>query len=289
LPASSSRRPWSRRAKRVTATCLAAALLLGIWAFLVEPRRLVVNHTDLELPRWPPGAPPLRVALLSDLHVGSPHWSASRIRALVERSNAEKPDIVLLAGDYMIDRVLGGTKVGHEEIADALSGLHAPGGVVAVLGNHDWWNDGLRMRRALESRGIVVLENETHTFAHRGMHYAIAGLADAITRHPEPAETFAQSPTDVPIIALTHEPDLFPSIDDRPAITLAGHTHGGQVRLPLLGRLIVPSAFGQRYAAGHVVEGGRHLFVTTGVGTSILPVRFAVPPEIAILTLRSAG
>jgi predicted MPP superfamily phosphohydrolase len=260
-----------------------------IWALFVEPGRLVVNHTDLELGRWPQSTPPLRLAFLSDLHVGSPHWGPSRIRELVERTNAETPDIVLLGGDYVIDGVVGGTKVDHEAIADALSSLHAPAGVVAVLGNHDWWNDGLRMRRALESRGIVVLENETHTFTHRGTRYAIAGLADAITRQPEPATTMDQSPADAPLIALIHEPDVFPYIDDRAGITLAGHTHGGQVRLPLVGRPIVPSAFGERYAAGHVVEGGRHLFVTTGVGTSILPVRFGVPPEIVILTLRPAS
>lgn len=267
---------------------MVVVVLLGVWALFIEPRRLVVNYTDIALARWPRNAPPLRVALLSDLHVGSPHWSTSRIGELVARTNAEKPDIVLLAGDYIIDGVVGGTKVDHEAIAEAISGLHAPAGVVAVLGNHDWWNDGQRMRRALESQGIIVLENETHTFVHHGRQYAIAGLADAMTRQPEPAQTLARSPKDVPVIALVHEPDVFRSIDDGAAITLAGHTHGGQVNLPLVGRLVVPSAFGERYAAGHVVEDGRHLFVTTGVGTSILPVRFGVPPEIAILTLRSA-
>jgi predicted MPP superfamily phosphohydrolase len=83
-----------------------------------------------------------------------------------------------------------------------------------------------------------------------------------------------------------HEPDTFVDIDDRPSLTLAGHTHGGQVRLPWLGRLVVPSSYGERFAAGHVVENGRHMFVTTGVGTSIFPVRFGVPPELVILTLR---
>ena len=90
-----------------------------------------------------------------------------------------------------------------------------------------------------------------------------------------------------PVILLTHNPDVFPRVPQRVSVTLAGHTHGGQVALPLIGRPIVPSQFGQRYAAGHIVEGGRHLFVATGVGTSILPVRFRVPPAVVILTLKT--
>lgn len=265
---------------------LLVGALLAVWAFVVEPARLVVNRSELELERWPQDAAPLRVALLSDLHVGSPYWGLSRLRELVERTNAEEPDIVLLAGDYLIDDVPFGTKVEHEAIADALSGLRAPAGVVAVLGNHDWWNDGDRMRRALEARGLVVLENEAHSFVHRGAPFAVAGLADLVARHPEPARTFDRVPGGTTILALVHEPDVFPSIDARAAVTFAGHTHGGQVTFPFVGRPIVPSAFGQRYAIGHVVEGERHLFVTSGVGTSILAVRFGVPPEIAIVTLR---
>lgn len=280
-----TKRTWLRRTLGAFA---AAILLLGLWTFLVEPRRLVVNRVDLAIARWPGAAPPLRVALLSDIHVGSPHWGLERVHELVERTNAEKPDVVLLAGDYVIDGVLFGTKVDQEAIARVLAGLRARFGVLAVLGNHDWWNDGERMRRALERSGIIVLENEVYTFAHGAMSFAVAGLADQIVRLPQPAETFERAPAGAPLIALVHEPDVFPSIDDRAAITFAGHTHGGQVRLPFVGSLFVPSSYGQRYAAGHVVEEGRHLFVTTGVGTSILPVRFGVPPEIAVITLHGA-
>jgi predicted MPP superfamily phosphohydrolase len=90
---------------------------------------------------------------------------------------------------------------------------------------------------------------------------------------------------DAPVILMTHNPDVFPLVPERVALTLAGHTHGGQVRLPFVGAPVIPSRFGRRFAAGHVVEGGRHLFVATGVGTSILPVRFRVPPAVAVLTL----
>ena len=273
---------------RVALVLAALPVLLALWTVFIGPRRLVVHREDLALPRWPATEAPLRVALLSDLHVGSPHWGLARLDTLVERTNAEAPDIILLAGDYVIDGVWFGTKIMPEPIAEGLGRLRAPGGVIAVLGNHDGWNDGPRIRRALTARGIVVLENEVHTFTVRGATFAIAGLADLLTGVPRPAETFDLAPPGAPIIALVHEPDVFSSVGDRPALTLAGHTHGGQVYLPLIGRPVVPSDFGERYAAGHVVERGRHLFVTTGVGTSILPVRLGVPPEIAILTLRGA-
>jgi hypothetical protein len=91
---------------------------------------------------------------------------------------------------------------------------------------------------------------------------------------------------DAPVLAFTHNPDVFPHVPARVALTIAGHTHGGQVVLPLLGRPLVPSAYGQRYAIGHVEEDGRHLFVSSGLGTSIFPVRFGVPPEISIVVVR---
>ena len=113
-------------------------------------------------------------------------------------------------------------------------------------------------------------------------------MADLWTRTPDIPGTLKDIPDDDPILLLTHSPDVFPDIPARVSLTLAGHTHGGQVNLPLVGRPIVPSKYGQRYAAGHIIEQGRHLFVSTGVGTSIIPVRFRVPPEIQILTVSSS-
>jgi predicted MPP superfamily phosphohydrolase len=280
-------RDHRRRRLRYAVATLAASFLLCLgWGFFIEPQRLVVNRVDLPLAKWPKETPPLEVALLSDLHVGSPWWTLERTAELVARVNALTPDVVLLAGDYTINGVKGGTHVDIEPIAKVLGGLHAQHGVIAVLGNHDFYNDHTRTRRALEQNGIVVLENETKTFDHRGHPVNVCGYADVYESHAWPGHAFARV-TSGPIIALVHEPDIFIQHYDAPAITLAGHTHGGQVNLPLLGRPIGPSDFGPRFAAGHVVENGQHLFVTTGVGTSIYPVRFRVPPEIALLTLRA--
>ena len=181
-----------------------------------------------------------------------------------------------------------GTRVEPEAVAAALSGLRARLGVIAVLGNHDWWNDGPRMASALAQSGIVVLEDGVQRLEHAGGEFYVVGLADQMTRPKRIAEALALVPEGKPLLLLVHEPDVFAELDGRPVLTLAGHTHGGQVLIPFLGRPIVPSAFGQRFAAGHVVEGDRHMFVTTGVGTSIWPIRLGVPPELVMLTLRSA-
>jgi uncharacterized protein len=117
----------------------------------------------------------------------------------------------------------------------------------------------------------------------------LAGISDLWTRPHNVVGALAIVPADgTPVIALTHNPDIFPDVPGRVTLTLAGHTHGGQVNLPWIGAPVVPSQFGRRYAAGHVIEQGRHLFVATGVGTSIIPVRFRVPPAISILTIHNS-
>ena len=286
-PTAATSRPRLRRRSWLALWCLAfVAVLLGSWAFWLEPRRLVVNQSALDVPHWPEPLADLRVALLSDLHVGSPYWRLPELEQLVERVNRERPELVLLAGDYVITDVAFGEWVDPESIARVLGRLQAPLGVVAVLGNHDWWFDGHRVRRAFESQGIVVLENQAHEVWRGGRRFFIVGLADQLTRRIRLDQALAGVPEGDPFLVLVHEPDVFVRVPERASLTLAGHTHGGQVRLPLLGRPVLPSKYGQRFAAGHVIEEGRHLFVTTGVGTSMFPVRFGVAPEIAILNLR---
>jgi len=131
-----------------------------------------------------------------------------------------------------------------------------------------------------------VLENESLVVDRAGRRFRLAGLADLWTRTVDIAAALAEVPEGEPVIVLTHNPDVFPDVPAGVAITLAGHTHGGQVWLPLVGRPVVPSKFGQRYAADLIEEDGRFMFVSTGVGTSILPVRFLVPPEVSVVTLR---
>lgn len=256
----------------------------GVWAFWLEPASLTVSEERISLSRWP--LRPLRVAVLTDLHVGSPYNGVSKLRDLVQRTNAARPDVVCILGDLVIQDVVGGNFVAPEAIGAELNHLRAPGGTLAVLGNHDDWLDHTRVRTALESNGIRVLDDAAVKVETPAGALWVAGITDLWTgKHDIPAALAKVENDEVPAILLTHNPDVFPSVPERVALTLAGHTHGGQVWLPLIGRPIVPSRFGQRFAAGHVVEGGRHLFVATGVGTSILPVRFLVTPAVTILTL----
>lgn len=274
--------------RRLGNVVLAIVLVLPLWAFVIEPSRLVVREVPLALPAWPEPLDGLKIALISDLHVGAPFVGEDKLARVVAETNAAAPDLVLLLGDYVVGEEPGARFVRPEVIAQALGGLRARLGVYAVMGNHDWWYDGKRVTEAFAAAGLRVVENEVIELSDRGQAISLAGLADRMTRPQDVEGTVAKARAKT-VIAFTHEPDVFPSVPARAALTVAGHTHGGQVRVPFLGRPVVPSRFGQRYAMGHVVEGGKHLFVTSGIGTSILPVRFGVPPEIAILVLRRAA
>jgi|GEM_PF-79386 len=264
-----------------------AAFVIGVqlWGWVWEPAQLVQRDYALALPRWSPQCDGLRVDVLADLHTGSPQNGVGKLDRIVREVVAGDADVVLLAGDYVILSVFLGTYVPPEIVARHLRPLAARKPVYAVLGNHDWWKDGDKVRRALESVGITVLDNQNTLVRVRNCRFHIAGIGDLWEGQPDPAKALTGIDAASPVLALTHNPDIFPQVPARPALTIAGHTHGGQVHLPLLGRPVLPVE--QRYAIGHIVEDGRHLFVSPGLGTSIVPVRFRVPPEVSRLTLRS--
>ena len=247
-----------------------------------EQGELRVRRVLLELPHWPHR---LRVAVASDFHAGAPDVDVERLSEIVDVIHAQSPDVVLLPGDFIDHDVALAEEIRHEEIAGALGRLGAPLGVFAVLGNHDWRHDGRRMARALSENGIRVLENDAVPVD--GDAFWIAGLADELSREPDLDGTLAQVPEDAPVILLAHNPDVFPEVPERVALTVAGHTHGAQVDVPVLRDKMTPSKYGARYAGGHVEEGGRHLYASTGIGTSRLPIRFRAKPEVALLELRS--
>ena len=276
-----------KRSKVLKYAFLAVAWSSFVWGFFIEPCFFLVERRAEARPRgWPKELDGLTIALISDIHAGSPYIGETRVKQLVLRVNAAKPDMIVLLGDYVIQTVVGGRFMPPEKLAVLLKELKAPLGVYAVLGNHDWWLDGPRVRDAFAGQGIKVLENENVRVSTRGSRFSLLGLADHIERKPNTISPLSGVPDSEPVIALIHEPDYFPEIPERIALTLAGHTHGGQVRLPFVGSLIVPSRFGQRFVRGLIKEGGRLLYVTTGVGTSIFPVRFGVPPEYVLLTVR---
>ena len=268
------------RAIGIIALCVVSAL--AGWAFWYEPSSLRVREYELRLAG---GIEDLRVAALADLHIGSPYHGLENLERIVDRTNRADPDLIVLLGDYVIHGVAGGTFVAPEEFSPVLGKLRAPLGVWAVLGNHDWWLSAERVRSAMEVSGIRVLENQAVRIPWRSSHFWLLGIGDFTEAHHDVEAALSTVTGSAPLLAITHNPDVFPEIPRQVILTIAGHTHGGQVYVPLLGRPIVPSHYRQRYVLGHVTENGHHIFITTGLGASILPVRFLTPPEITILNL----
>lgn len=268
-------------------TSLLIGMLLVLWAMFIEPNQLVVKPTTLEIAGWPQGFGSCKIVALSDLHVGSPHITLDKLHRIVQLTNEQHPDLIVLLGDYVIQGVIGGTAVEPESFVEVLKDLQAPLGVYAVLGNHDWWFGGERVTGAFQRVGIRMLTNEAVCLERNGQNLWLAGLGDLFSQRDDLPKTLRGVTTSDPILALTHTPDIFLKLPPQIILTLAGHTHGGQVNLPLLGRRVVPSDYGEKYAIGYVEEGSRRLFVTTGIGTSIFPLRFRVPPEIAVLTIKA--
>lgn len=283
-------KPAGRWLKRLRVTLGAIILLIGLaafYGFLIEPGRLVTRHETIRIQNWPQQLNGLKIAVLSDIHADDWFVDNNKLREIVERTNQLQPEAIVILGDYMSSDGWVTSKVEPEVFAAALKGFRAPLGVYSVLGNHDWWNDGEKVRVALEQNGIKVLEDEVFEVNARGTSLWLVGLADLWTRRPNIAETVNKVPEGQPMIALTHNGDIFPRLPGRVPLLIAGHTHGGQVRFPFIGSVVSSSRLGDRYTRGHLFENNHHLFVTTGIGTSIIPVRFGVTPEIVLLTLQN--
>jgi len=271
----------------------AAGASTATYAAEVEAFGLVVTRYRLQPPGWS-AAQRLAIAVISDLHVGGPNMGRARVRRVVDAANALAPDLTLLLGDYVADHKFVTERVPNGVWAAELARLTAPYGVWAILGNHDWRQDVAGIRGALGSVHIPVLENDAVRLGPLGGRFWLAGIGDQLAYRLDrrrfrgaddlPA-TLRRVHGDDPLILMVHEPDIFPRVPDRVALTVAGHTHGGQIRLPVVWPSFVPSKFGARYAYGHVVEDGRHIIVSGGLGTSVFPARLGVPPEIVLIEL----
>lgn len=264
------------------------AYWLNVYAWLIEPRLLIVRRVEIVSADWR-GAP-LTIAALGDTHVGSPHVDAARMGRIVARANELRPDIVLLLGDYVGGHAPEAERSPAEQ-QDILGGvatfaaLNARYGAVAVLGNHDSWYNRQSITTALQDAGVAALWNRHVVIRRSGGPVVIAGVADDTTGAPDFAAALDGAPDDADTIVLSHSPDTFPGMPAGAALMLASHGHCGQVTVPLLGRPIVPLR-NERYACGLIEENGRTMYVSAGIGTSILPVRFLNPPEIVLITLR---
>jgi predicted MPP superfamily phosphohydrolase len=246
-----------------------------------EPRSLKAPSVELALPDWPAELDGLRIALISDLHAGLGHVTPARVHEIVDAAVALDADVNLLAGDYLDSSRFGAGRARPIEVAEELARIPR---AVAVLGNHDWNAAGPAMGWALREAGVPLLENDALE-VRPGLW--IAGVADLRHRSADLASALKKPRDGDAVVLVVHDPDFFPKVPARVQLTVAGHLHGGQVNIPVLRRAAMPTRYGDRYLAGHVVEGGRHLYVSSGLGTSGLPLRLLRPPEIPVLTLTS--
>lgn len=257
---------------------------LALWSFAIEPARLVQRELELASPHW--RGQPLTIAVAADLHVGAPQIDLPALRHLVEQINAAQPDLILLPGDFVYHGLFARPEK-PASIAAELARLRAPLGVFATLGNHDWWEDGPAIRNALEKAGIPVIENGALALQSAGETIWLVGIGDDMSGKADVAKALAQAPAGAQQIVMMHDPANAPELPPQTAVAFAGHTHGGQVRLPLIGALLTPGRAPRAHAYGWIPDVPAATFVTAGVGTSILPIRFYCPPEFVVLRLRS--
>ncbi|MEC9373622.1 MAG: metallophosphoesterase [Planctomycetota bacterium] len=282
--------------------CTAAA---GLGAFAhstaIEPWRLVTRNYEHPIENLPRSLEGLRIVLIADTHLG-PSISASFIRGAIDQALALKPDLALLLGDYVhfSTRYIEPSAELFRPVVERV-----PLGAIGVLGNHDWYANGPLMSRALTNVGVRMIDNDrlflradrTVSKTPSPESLCIAGVGDQDSDTIGLDAALGDVAPETPRLLLAHNPDtaedprLIPNgivAPPRIDLMLSGHTHGGQVRIPFLGTPVLPSNYGQKYSGGLVRGPSCPVLVSRGVGMSIIPVRFGVPPEIVLLTLRSA-
>lgn len=267
----------------VVITGILAAGCVGLSNAVSAPveRSSVVLLSDL-----PSNTKPIRIALLSDIHVGNLAMRPKRLSEIVRRVNASVPDIVLLGGDFVIGESDEGVAERAQDLAP-LADLHAPGGVFAVLGNHDHWTDPDAIRRNLAGAGVVVLENS----AVRRGPITIVGIGDRFSDHDEIASSVAQAEAlgGVPVV-LTHSPDIAPDLPKQFPLLFAGHTHCGQMVVPGIGPIVRysrwRSLYNAKYRCGRIDEPTLTTFVTAGVGPGAVPLRFGAMPDWWLIEIK---
>ncbi len=251
----------------------------------IEPDLLIVRKNTLYLPNWDKKIDGFKIAVISDLHIGSKNVDLNKVKKIAKIVNKNNPDLVVFLGDFD-SFLIQKTKYKMEELVSVFKNFKAANGVISVLGNHDYASPSPAfIKEFLNEANIDILENNSIHIFPNGRILKITGLKDLwYFPNIKPKETIG--PIYSPTIVLMHNPDSFPSIPGDVSLTLSGHTHGGEIVFPFFGSPIVPSEYGQRYRKGHIVENGKHLYVSAGVA-SLSGFRFLNPPEISILTLYS--
>ena len=274
--------------KLIFAAVVMVAIFVG-WGIAFEPGLLSVTSTNIAAAGWQSYWKPLRIAVLSDLHVGSPHIDVEHLEFIVDTVNAQEPDLVLLLGDYMTDGYY--KPVPPEAIAPILGRLtKAPHGVFAVLGEHDWRTGDTSVADALKKAGIKVLRNQAAAVKlAKGRRIWIAGLTDpASGTRPDYARAVKSVPRGEPVLVMMHNPVWISQVSSKATASFAGHTHGGLFNIPYAEQVkLVPADTDARYARGLMEVDGKTLFVSPGIGSGSIPIRINLGPEVSMVTVRA--
>lgn len=267
---------------RIFGIILTITAATAAYAYAEARRDPVVRQATLRLADWPKGQSPIRAVLLSDIHMASQTMDAPRLSRIVAQINRLNPDIVLIAGDFISGSDPDGAARQAPKLIEPLAALKAPLGVVAVPGNHDYATGMSALNAALGRARVTLLANRVVV---RGP-LAIAAIGDFTTGHADVATTNRALKGKVGArLVLTHSPDLMPKLPQTLDLVLTGHTHCGQIVLPLIGPITQISAYGQRFLCGMKHEGRRTIVVTGGLGTSEVPFRLGAPPDMWLLKL----
>lgn len=256
----------------------------GVWGIMQEPGQLRYTHMKIKSAQWPQFWQPLKIVVVSDLHVGSPYIGLAKLESVVEMINHAKPDVVLLLGSFMPGDFFK-TPISPRDFAPILARIKAKSAVLALPGIRDFQNGSRELANALKKANITLLsDNAVSITVSPKKRFWIIGFGDNPTKYPT---VMAQLPKGEPVFAMVHNPARFPAIPRKANVVFAGYTHGGLVNIPEFPIPVLPSGVPKKYAYGLVRENDHQMFVTAGVGTDEYPIRLNNIPEILVVTVVS--
>lgn len=260
-------------------TFILVIIILFYIVYWGNPEQIIINEHNLKVNNWNPDLNGFKIVLISDLHIGTKHVPLKKLKKIVNIANEQKADAIFILGDFDAMSI-SYSKIPQKDISKTLSNLKNS---YAILGNHDY-EPCATVQPILKSAGIKLLKNESVWIYFNNKKIRICGIEDIWHENIDVKKVVGK--INEPTIFLTHNPDSFPLVPDEVSLTLAGHTHGGEISFPILGAPFVPSVYGQKYTKGHIIENNKQMYVTSGIA-SLSRFRLFNPPEIVILKIYS--
>lgn len=272
--------------KKIFYALFAIGCVLGFYAAFIEPFQIKIVEREIKTSKWDHNKP-LKIALIADVHAIWPWMTPNHIQRIIEKTNEQEPDLILMLGDYVSTHPFGIQPIASESLS-LYQNFKSKCGTYSVLGNHDL-HGSIGWPEALRKANLQLLENDAVKIKCNNQALWIAGVEDLWWQNTDIKETLKKVTDSNPVIMMMHNPDSFINVPKKVALSVTGHTHAGQIRFPVIGSVsaVIPSKFGKRFEYGHIQEDGKDMVVSGGLGTTGIPLRFLNPPEIVIVTLQS--